>query len=65
MHADWVATNVYTLEDTDEPLYIATAIEQEFESLRNFLVVMSFAFPHKTVLTHLSGRIVRALYPEY
>lgn len=57
LYAGWVATNVYTLEDTNQPLYIATAIERDFESLRNFLVGVSFVFPHKTVLTHLSGRI--------
>ena len=57
LHADWVATNVYTLKNTDEPLYIATAIELHFESLRNFLNGMNFVFPHKIVLTHLSGHI--------
>lgn len=57
LHADWVTTNVYTLDDTDEPAYIAFAIEKKFESLRNFLVGLNFVYPHKAVLTSLSGRI--------
>jgi hypothetical protein len=39
-----------TSEETDEPLFIATAIEQEFISLRNFLIGMSFVFPQKLCL---------------
>lgn len=57
LHADWVTTNIYTLDDTDEPFYIATAIERDFVSLRNFLVGLNFAYPHKAILTQLSGRI--------
>lgn len=57
LYAGWVATNTYTLENTNEPLYMATALEMNFTSFRNFLVGMNFVSPHKTVLTHLSGRV--------